>query len=119
MKDLPPEALRYVAEYFQALAEPARLRILNLLREGERSVGDLAAKCECSVANVSRHLATLTKHGFVSREGRGTSVFYRIADDAVFELCDLVCGSVGRQLEQRSRHSELFVRAKRTTRRRA
>jgi DNA-binding transcriptional ArsR family regulator len=116
MKDLPPEALQHVAEYFRALAEPARLRILNLLRGGEHSVGELAEKCGYSAANVSRHLATLTKHGFISREARGTSVYYRIADDSVFELCDLVCGSVGRQLEQRARDSALFVPARRGSR---
>jgi DNA-binding transcriptional ArsR family regulator len=116
MKDLPPEALRHVADYFQALAEPARLRILNLLRGGEHSVGELAEKCGYSAANVSRHLATLTKHGFVSREGRGTSVYYRIADDSVFALCDLVCGSVGRQLERKARESELFVRGRKGSR---
>lgn len=119
MKDLPPEALRYVAEFFQALSEPARLRILNLLRGGEHSVGELADKCGYSVANVSRHLSTLTKHGFVAREGRGTSVYYRIADASVFELCDLVCGSVGRQLERRARDSELFVRGRRSVRTKA
>ena len=42
MKDLPQEALVQVAAYFQALAEPTRLRLLNLLREQERSVGELA-----------------------------------------------------------------------------
>lgn len=116
MKDLPPEALQHVAEYFRALAEPARLRILNLLRSGEHSVGELAEKCGYSAANVSRHLATLTKHGFIARESRGTSVYYRIADDSVFALCDLVCGSVGRQLERKAKESELFVRARRAPR---
>lgn len=110
MKDLPPEALKHVAGYFQALAEPARLRILNLLRAGERSVGELAQKCGYSVANVSRHLATLTKHGFIEREARGTSVYYRIADESVFELCDLVCGNVGRLLERSAKASEFFAR---------
>ena len=110
MKDLPPEALKHVAEYFQALAEPARLRILNLLRAREHSVGELAEKCSYSLANVSRHLANLTKHGFVAREARGTSVYYRIADDSVFALCDLVCGNVGRQMEQKVRESGFFTR---------
>lgn len=116
MKDLPPEALQHIAEYFQALAEPARLGILNLLRGGEHSVSELADQCSYSVANVSRHLNTLMKHGFVSREARGTSVYYRIADESVFDLCDLVCGNVGRQLEQKARASKLFARTKSTGR---
>lgn len=114
LKDLPPEALKHVAEYFQVLAEPARLRILNLLRSGEHSVGELAEKCGYSVANVSRHLSNLTKHGFTARESRGTSVYYRIADDSVFALCDLVCGNVGRQLERRARDSEFFTQPRKT-----
>ena len=63
MKDLSPEAMRGVAEYFQALAQPTRLQILNLLREGERSVGELAHLCGFTDANVSRHLTLLAKHG--------------------------------------------------------
>ena len=57
MKNLPPEAITQVAAYFQTLAEPTRLRILNLLREGERNVGELAQLCGYTAANVSRHLS--------------------------------------------------------------
>jgi AraC-like DNA-binding protein len=45
MEGLPPEALAQVASYFQALSEPTRLQILNLLREGERNVGEIAQQC--------------------------------------------------------------------------
>ena len=53
----------------------------QLLRDGERNVGELAQLCGYTAANISRHLALLTKHGLVARESRGTSVYYRIADD--------------------------------------
>jgi DNA-binding transcriptional ArsR family regulator len=110
MKGLPPEALQEVAAYFQTLSEPTRLQILNFLREGERNVGDLAQLCGYTAANVSRHLALLTKHGLVARESRGTSVYYRIADDSVYALCDLVCGNIARQFEQTARDRRAFVR---------
>jgi len=100
MENMPPEALSDVAAYFQALSEPTRLQLLNLLRNGERSVGDLAQSCGCTAANASRHLSYLTKHGLVLREGRGTSVFYRIADQSVYALCELVCGHIARQFDQ-------------------
>ena len=100
MKTLPDEALSQVAAYFQALSEPTRLRILNLLREQERSVGELAELCGYSAANVSRHLTMLTQHGLVKRESRGTSAIYSIADASVYALCDLVCGSIARRFEQ-------------------
>ena len=109
MEDLPPEALQQVATYFQALSEPTRLRILNLLREGERNVGDLALQCGFTAANVSRHLAMLTRHGLVVREGRGTSVYYRIADASVYALCDLVCGNIARKFERAALESAAFV----------
>lgn len=99
MQDLPPEALAQVAAYFQALSEPTRLQILNLLRQGERSVGELAQLCGFSAANVSRHLSLLTQHGLVKRESRGNSAIYSIADASVYALCDLVCGSIARRFE--------------------
>jgi DNA-binding transcriptional ArsR family regulator len=112
MKGLPPEALQQVAAYFQTLSEPTRLQILNLLREGERNVGELAQLCGYTSANVSRHLATLTKQGLVLRESRGTSVYYRIADESVYALCDLVCGNIARQFERTAHHGRIFVKAR-------
>jgi DNA-binding transcriptional ArsR family regulator len=108
MRGLPIDALRDVAAYFQALAEPTRLQILNLLRDGERSVGELAELCDCTVANASRHLSLLAKHGLVAREQRGTSVYYRIADASVYQLCDLVCGSIARQIEHSLQRRNVF-----------
>ena len=102
MEGLSDQALIQVAQYFQALAEPTRLRILNALRDGKRNVGEVAAACGCSVANISRHLAVLAAQGLVAREGRGTSVYYEIADDSVYPLCDLVCTSISRQLDQQA-----------------
>jgi DNA-binding transcriptional ArsR family regulator len=98
MNALDDRALEYVAEYFRALSEPHRLKILNALREGERNVGELAGLLECSQANVSKHLSVLSKLGFVERESRGTSVYYRVADPATYQLCDLVCGRIAQHL---------------------
>lgn len=100
MEDLPDEALAQVAAYFQALSEPTRLRILNLLRQREHSVGELAQQCGYSSANISRHLALLSQHGLVQRESRGNSAIYSVADESVYALCDLVCGSIARQWER-------------------
>ncbi len=110
MEGLPDEALVQVAAYFQALAEPTRLRILNLLRQQERNVGELAGLCGYSAANISRHLALLTRHGLVAREARGNSAYYRIADPSVYELCDLVCGSIARQFERTVEERSAFVK---------
>ncbi len=109
MEDLPKEALEKVASYFQALSEPTRLSLLNLLRTGEHNVGELAQLTGFTPANVSRHMALLTSHGLVARESRGTSVYYRIADPSVYQLCDLVCGNLARQLDRVATERALFV----------
>lgn len=107
---MPSEALEQVAAYFQTLSEPTRLKILNFLRQGERNVGELAQLCGYTSANVSRHLAMLTQRGLVARESRGTSVYYRIADESVYALCDLVCGNIARQLDRTAQEREAFVK---------
>lgn len=78
------------------------MRILNLLRDGERNVGDIATACNSTAANVSRHLSVLAKHGFVAREARGTSVYYRIADPNIDALCDLACNRIAGHLNARA-----------------
>ena len=109
MQSLPPEALVQVASYFQALAEPARLQLLNLLREGERNVGELAELTGYSAANVSRHLALLTQHGVLAREARGNSAYYRIADKSIYALCDLVCDSIARRIDRTAHERAPFA----------
>lgn len=109
MKDLPPEALERVAAYFRALSEPTRLQILNLLREGERNVGEIGELTGFTSANISRHLSSLAQQGLVAREGRGTAVYYRIADPSVYALCDLVCGNIARHQERSSRDAHVFA----------
>jgi DNA-binding transcriptional ArsR family regulator len=109
MEKLSADGLAQVAAYFQALSEPARLRLLNLLRGSERSVGELAEATGYSAANVSRHLALLAQHGLLSREVRGTSVFYAIADPAVYELCNLVCDNLARRFERTAPQRAAFA----------
>lgn len=112
MDNLTPEALAQVAAYFQALSEPARLRLLNLLRTQRHSVGELADATGYSPANVSRHLALLAQHGVLARETQGTSVYYTIADPAIYELCNLVCDNLARRFERTAAHREAFAPAR-------
>ncbi len=113
MQHLSPDALAQVAAYFQALAEPTRLRLLNLLRDGEHSVGELAEATGYSAANVSRHLALLAQHGLLAREVRGTSVYYAIADPAIYELCNLVCDNLARRFERTAPQRAAFAPSRR------
>ena len=110
LEKLPPEALEHVANYFRVLSEATRLRILTILDDRELSVGEIAEQVDSSIANVSRHLTQMAQHGLVARESRGNSVYYRIADPAVQELCDLVCGSIARRFDQAASTGAAFAR---------
>jgi DNA-binding transcriptional ArsR family regulator len=87
-----------VAQRFRVLGEPMRIRLLDLLRDGEATVGELQQALGASQQNVSKHLGILHGAGMVTRAKRGTSVVYAITDDSVFDLCDQVCGGIRRQL---------------------
>jgi len=97
---LPEQAIDRVALYFRALSDPTRLRILNSLREAERSVGELTEIAQCSQANVSKHLRVLAEAGIIARTPRGTTTVVSVADPAIYDLCSLVCDSVERELEK-------------------
>jgi DNA-binding transcriptional ArsR family regulator len=102
-RPLSEEALVLVARRFAVLAEPMRLRLLQALIEGEKSVGALAEEAGGTQANVSRHLQTLAEAGLVSRRKEGLQVFYAIADPTIFQLCELVCGSIDQQMQARAK----------------
>lgn len=101
---LPPEVLQQVAEYFDLLSEPMRLRLLNLLRDGEKCVQELVEATQTSQANVSKHLKIMWQAGILTRRSAGTSAYYRIEDDMIFELCNLVCDRLATRIEQQALH---------------
>lgn len=96
-----PRTLELVAERFKVLGEPTRLRILDTLRDGEKTVTGLVEEMETGQANVSRHLGLLRRHGMVRRRKEGVRAYYAIDDPVVFRLCDLVCEAVEGTLDAR------------------
>jgi DNA-binding transcriptional ArsR family regulator len=97
---LPEPLVDIIARRFRALSEPMRIRLLDRLRDGEASVHELTEATGASQQNVSKHLAVLLEAGVVGRRKEGTLSLYRITDEAVFSLCETVCGSVQRQLAE-------------------
>jgi DNA-binding transcriptional ArsR family regulator len=89
------------AEFFRTLGHPARVRILELLRYGERSVGALQHELELDSGGTSQQLAALRRIGLVESRRVGTTVLYRVSDDAVFELLELARGILGRGAQTR------------------
>ncbi|HSJ65239.1 MAG TPA: metalloregulator ArsR/SmtB family transcription factor [Gemmatimonadaceae bacterium] len=100
---LTPEVLTLIAERLKALAEPARLQILNALRKGERSVTELGEATGLGQANLSKHLRLLHTLGFVARRKEGLFVYYALADDTVFQICDVMCDRLGEEMKARRR----------------
>ena len=95
-----PELLPSVVERLRALADESRLRILMRLREGECNVTTLGEELGIAQASVSKHLAVMREVGIVDVTRRGTTATYRIKDESVFELCEIVCGGVVRHLQE-------------------
>ena len=96
-KALTPDQLRLIAERFKALAEPSRLEILNALKGGERTVTEILEVTGLGQANVSKHLQLLYSAGFVERRKDGVSMYYRLADNDVFRLCEMMCGRLEKE----------------------
>ena len=96
---LPEPLIEIVAQRFRVLGEPMRIKLLDRLREGDATVGELQEALGASQQNVSKHLGILHSAGMVSRTKDGNHTRYAISDPSVFELCDQVCGGVRRQLQ--------------------
>ena len=90
-RDLNDASLEMIANRFRLLSEPMRLKILHTLGEREMKVSELVAATGANQANVSKHLGILYDAGVVSRRKEGLTVNYRVSDETIFELCDLVC----------------------------
>jgi DNA-binding transcriptional ArsR family regulator len=77
------------ARYFRVLGDPTRLRILEALLEGERTVSELMALVAAPRSRVSNHLACLKWCGFATSERRGREVLYRVSDPRVRQVMEL------------------------------
>lgn len=95
-------ALGLIARRFAVLAEPMRLRLVHALFAGEKHVTALVEEVGGTQANVSRHLQTLTHAHILSRRKEGLQVFYAIADPSIYRLCELVCGSIEKELARQT-----------------
>ena len=96
---LPDDLAELISAQFRLLGEPMRLKIIDRLRKGERSVGVLAEELDASQQNISKHLQTLYASGMLTRRKEGNAVFYAIGEPAMVDMCDQVCESMERRLE--------------------
>lgn len=96
---VPIDLVDHAAERFRLLSDPTRLRLLNELDAAEElPVGELAERAGVGISSTSKHLHQLEREGIVAKRRQGTTIFYRIADPTLRELCDLVCAGLRRRL---------------------
>jgi DNA-binding transcriptional ArsR family regulator len=100
--EMTAESFEPVAERLRLLADATRLRILDVLRDGERGVVEIVGAVGASQPNVSRHLALLLRAGIVARRPDGRQVYYRIVDPFVDQICEAICGSLRAHVDRQA-----------------
>ena len=85
------DALRqFKADFFQALANPTRIAIVEQLRDGELSAGTLIERLGIEQANASQHLAVLRGKNILAHRKTGNQVFYSVRDPLIIEVLDVM-----------------------------
>lgn len=102
-KKLTSEILELVANRFRVLAEPLRLEILQNLGNEEHSVGEIVLATGATQPNISKHLRVMQEAGILKRRQEKNSVYYSVADESIFSMCDTVCNSLKVQTENQSK----------------
>jgi DNA-binding transcriptional ArsR family regulator len=95
---LPEALVELIAQRFRVIGEPMRIRLLDALRDGPLTINELTEALGASQQNISKHVGVLAQAGIVAREKDGNRVRCSIADESVFELCELVCGGLRQQV---------------------
>jgi ArsR family transcriptional regulator len=97
----PPQPIHKIkADFFRTLGHPARVRVLELLREGELTVGELQAELEIDSSGASQHLGAMRRQGLLESRREGTNVYYRVRDPRVFQLLETARQLIGSYLEE-------------------
>lgn len=94
------------ADICRAMSNPHRLALLDLLRDGEQTVGDLADEAGLTVSNTSQHLSVLKSAGIVKRRKEGTTCYYRVASEAIFQAFDCMARILLEGSEDEAKHRE-------------
>ncbi len=106
---------RFKAEFFKVLSHPARLAILDHLRNGEKNVNELQALLEADQSTISQQLARLRNGNLVDTRKDGTSVYYSVRDPMIFQLMDVAREIFNRQMINHQALLEQVTEADRVT----
>lgn len=88
------------AEFFRTLGHPSRVRVLELLKDGEMTVGDLQAALGIDSSGTSQHLSVMRRQGILEARKEGTSVYYSVRDPRIFQMLESARQVIGSRLEE-------------------
>ena len=88
------------AEVCKSMANPTRLKIMNLLRAGEKSVEELKRRLGLPKANLSQHLSILRQRGIVSTRRAGLNIYYKVTNPKMIKACDILREVLLEQLQE-------------------
>jgi len=109
-KQMEEKIFQMHAEVCKSMANPTRLKIMNLLREGEKSVEELLENLKLPKANLSQHLSVLRQRHIVSTRRAGLNIYYKVANPKMIRACDILREVL---LEQLKESGQLSAMAKR------
>ena len=87
------------AEICKTLANPKRLEIINILKDGEKSVNELVNLTKVSQSNISQHLTTMRQKGIVAARRAGKNIYYKLAYPEMVKACEIIRGILQKQLK--------------------
>ncbi|HUY85989.1 MAG TPA: metalloregulator ArsR/SmtB family transcription factor [Acidimicrobiales bacterium] len=86
---MPTPIYQIKAEFFKTLAHPARIRILEVLRQGEQAVSELIPAIEIEASHLSQQLGVMRRANLIQARKEGSSVYYSVANTEIFELLEV------------------------------
>jgi ArsR family transcriptional regulator len=96
-------AIHLKSEVLKALAQPTRLKILELLRNGERCICEIVPAINGEQSNISRHISTMQKSHLITTRKDGVKVMVKVRDRRIFEILDTVGLFLKTQMQEQSR----------------
>ena len=96
-------AIQLKSEVLKALAQPTRLKILELLRDGERCICEIVPAINGEQSNISRHISTMQKSHLIATRKDGVKVMVKVRDPRIFEILDTVGLFLKTQMQEQSR----------------
>lgn len=96
-------AIQLKAEVLKALAQPTRLKILEMLRDGERCICEIIPAINGEQSNISRHISTMQKSHLITTRKDGVKVMVKVRDPRIFEILDIVGLFLKTQMQEQTR----------------